>query len=421
MPADWLLALLDIAAIVAVAWVGGLVVQRLGQPRIAGEMSAVFLAGLLLGGRIADVVPGQPADGRIAALFPETALALVTVVGGAGLVLYMLLVGITIDPAPLRERAGAITALALATAGAMLALALVAGPLLADAGGWKPDGVGHGAFVLALAAALGANGLPIVARILEDRAMADSAIGSIVIVAATGVTTLALIAAAIAISGGDAPAGARVALRLGAGLLLLALVLAVVRAGRFVVGPSLTVGAVVALALAAALAGDQLLSSLLVGPLIVGVAVSRSGGTGVALERCLGVAVRRVGLPVFLGLAALHTDLHELGASLFAPVLALLTAVVAVKVAAAYVTARLAGFGAADARVIGALMQCGGVMTIAISLDLLEAHVIGARTHATLTLIGLVTTLVAGPLLPRRPRARHRALPATAPLGSGST
>ncbi len=400
MPADWLLALVDIAAIVAVAWLGGIAAQRLGQPRIAGEMSAVFLAGLLLGGRIADVVPGQQADGRLAALFPETALTLVTIVGGLGLVLYMLLVGITIDPAPMRERAGAIVLLALATVGAMLALAVVAGPLLADAGGWKPAGVAQSAFVLALAAALSANGLPIVARILEDRAMAHSAVGSIVIVAATGATTLALIVAAIAISGGDGAAGGRVALRVGAGLVLLVVVLAVVRTRWFVLGPSATVGAVVALAAAAALAGDELLSSLLVGPLVVGVAVSKGGRTGVGLERCLGVAVRRVGLPVFLGLAALHTDLRELHSGVLA-MLALLAAVIAIKAGVGYAAARMAGLHSADARAIGALMQCGGVMTIAISLDLLEAYVIDARMHATLT--------------HDRPRDEHRGRPAVAP------
>ncbi len=401
MLADWPLALADVAAIVAVAWLGGIAAQRLRQPRIAGEMTAVFLAGLLLGGRIADVVPGQQAEGRLAALFPETALTVVAVVGGLGLVLYMLLVGITIDLAPMRERAGAIVLLALATVGAMLALAVVAGPLLADAGGWKPAGVTQSAFVLALAAALSANGLPIVARILEDRAMAHTAVGSIVIVAATGATTLALIAAAIAISGGDAPAGGRVALRVGAGLVLLALVLAAVRRRWLHLGPVATLGAVVALAGAAALAGDELLSTLLVGPLIIGVAVSKGGRTQIGLERSLGVAVRRVGLPVFLGLAALHTDLNELHAGVLAGVLALLAAVIAIKAGTGYAAARMAGFRPADARAIGALTQCGGVMTIAISLDLLEAHVIGARLHATLTVIGLVTTIAAGPLLPR--------------------
>ena len=191
--------------------------------------------------------------------------------------------------------------------------------------------------------------------------MAHSAVGSIVIVAATGATALALIAAAIAISGGDAPAGGRVALRVGAGLVLLALVLAVARRRWFVLGPSVTVGAVVALAVAAALAGDELLSSLLVGPLIVGVAVRTGGGTGVGLERVprrRGAARRPAGLPRARGAA--HRPARA-GLRRRSPrCWRLLAAVIAIKAGAGYAAARMAGFDAADARAIGALMQCGG-------------------------------------------------------------
>ena len=401
MPPDWLLAVLDVAAIATVAWVGGLLGQRLGQPRIAGEMAAVFAAGLLLGGQIADVVPGQEAGGRIADLFPDAAVAVVGVVGGLGLMLYMLLVGIMIDPAPIRGRAGAIALLVVSTLGSMAVLALVAGPLLVTAGGWKPAGVPDGAFVIALAAGLSVNGVPIVARILEDRAMAHSAVGAIVIVAAACVTGLALIGAAIAIDGGDALAGGRVALRVVGGLLVLALVLALVRSRRFAPSPTVAVAGAIALAVLSGVAGDALLSSLLVGPLAIGVAVRSGGATAAAVERCLGGVVRRVMLPVFLGLAALHTDLRELGADVLAPAGALLAAVIAIKFAIAYAAARAAGFATADARVIGALLQCGGVMTIALSLSMLDAHVIEPRLHATLTLVGLVSTIAAGPLLPR--------------------
>jgi Kef-type K+ transport system membrane component KefB len=399
---------MDIAAIAAVAWLGGAIMQWLRQPGIAGEMAAVFGLGLLLGGQIADVVPGQEAGGTIAMLFPETALTLVTVVGALGLVLYMLLVGVTIDLAPMRERAAAVVLLAAATVGAMFALALLAGPLLADAGGWKPPHVGDGVFVLALAAALAANGVPIVARILEDRAMTHSAVGSIAIVAATVATVLALVLAAVAIGGGGATDGGRVAVHLGAGLMILGLARAIARARRFSVRPAVSLFGVVALAVASALVGDVLLSSLLIGPLIVGVCVDKGGGTAVDLERQLGGVVRRVGLPVFLGLAALHTDLRELGSGVAAPVMAILATVVALRLAAGYGAARIAGFEPSEARAVGALMQCGGVMTVAISLDMLDAHLIGARMHATLTLIGLVTTIVVGPLLPRA-RRRSRA------------
>jgi len=77
----------------------------------------------------------------------------------------------------------------------------------------------------------------------------------------------------------------------------------------------------------------------------------------------------------------------------------------------------MAGFHPADARAIGALMQCGGVMTIAISLDLLEAHVIDARMHATFTLIGLVTSIATAPLLPRTEGRRRSLRQWTAAVG----
>jgi Kef-type K+ transport system membrane component KefB len=200
-------------------------------------------------------------------------------------------------------------------------------------------------------------------------------------------------------------------------VLVLALVLAHRR--RLALAPAPALAIVLALAGLSGLAGDKLLSSLLIGPLVLGVVVQKGGTLAVYAERRLGWAVRRVGLPVFLGLAALHTDLRELGgdAGVAAAVAALLAAVTAVKLSVGYGAARLAGFAPADARAIGALLQCGGIMTIAISLDVLAAGVIDARTHATLTLVGLVSTIVAGPLLPgtwTRTRTAREPLPATA-------
>ena len=401
VPPDWLLVVIDLVLIVAVAQIGGTVAARLRQPRIAGELLAVVCLGpTVLGGRIAEIVPGQSGRGAVDALFPEPAITVLALVGGLGLVLYMLLVGLTIDPAPLRRRAGAIGLLGAAIIGSMVALALVAGPWLVDAGGWKPAGVAQGTFVLALAAGLAANGVPIVARILEERGLLRSEVGAVVIVSAACVTALALIASAVAIDGGDMAAGGRVGVRIAGGLLVLLVVLVVVRVRRIALPPALAVAAVVALAVASAVAGDRLISSALIGPLVVGVAVQAGGATARAVEARLGVVVRRVLLPVFLGVAALHTDLRELGdGDGLGPALAIIAAVIAIKLAVGHLAARLAGFDVGEARAIGALLQCGGVMTIAISLDVLQAGIVTTKTHALLTLTGLLTTLIAGPLL----------------------
>jgi Kef-type K+ transport system membrane component KefB len=421
VPPDWLLAPFDVVAVAAVAWLGGTVMGWLRHPSIAGEMAAVFAAGLLLGGQIADVVPGRQAGGRIAELFPPAGVALITVVGGLGLILYMLLVGATIDPGPVRERAGTIAVLAATTTGAMGALAVVAGPLLADAGGWMPANIDRSTFVIALGAGLAASGVPIVARILEDRAMRHSPVGCIVIVAGTAVTALALLASAVAIDGGDAHAAGRGALRAGAASAALIVVVALARRWRPRITPTIGSAVVPAIALLAAMASDWLLSSLLIGPLVIGLLVRRAGPTAVVLERRLGWAVRRVGLPAFLGLAALHTDLHELRSGMLAAALLLVIAVVVIKLAIGYGVARLAGLASDDALATGALLQCGGIVTIAISLDLHEAAVIGPRMQAAFALIGLLTTVAAGPLLPRAwtsPTAPPRASSSLSARGS---
>lgn len=90
--------------------------------------------------------------------------------------------------------------------------------------------------------------------------------------------------------------------------------------------------------------------SLLGGPLIVGVAVSKGGGTGIGLERCLGVAVRRVGLPAFSGSRRCTPICASSTLACSLPCSPLLAAVIAIKVGAVYAAARMAGFDAADTR-----------------------------------------------------------------------
>ena len=86
------------------------------------------------------------------------------------------------------------------------------------------------------------------------------------------------------------------------------------------------------------------------------------------------------------------------------------------RLAASYGAARALGFEHEQARSLGALLQCGGVMTIAVSLDALGASIITTRTHALLTLVGIVTTLLAGPLLAGAPPARATRAGRSAPL-----
>ncbi len=415
MPPDWLLATLAVVLVVAVARAGGWLAGRLGQPRIAGELVGVVAIGpTVLGGQIAGIVDGAPSSGLVGTLFPPLAVDVLAWAGGLGLILYMLLVGMSIDLAPMVRRSRSIGLVALATLSTATVLAVAAGIWLESDGGWKAPAAGTTAFALALAAALSAQGVPVVARILEERGLLRSDVGRVAIAGGALVTTIALVASGIAVNGGDAAALVREGAVLGVAAIVLVVVLAVCRSPRVNPPPLAGVAAVLCFAVAAGMAGESLIGTALVGPLVIGILVHSAGFSASYIDARLGATVRGVLLPIFLGVAALHTDLRELGAATILPVLVILVAVTGLKVAGAVVAARAGGFSAPDARAIAALMQCGGIMTIAISLEVLQAGVISARTHAALTLVGLLTTVIAGPLLARaRPRRETLAPAAT--------
>lgn len=407
MLSEGLLVVTGILLVVGVARVGAHVATRLRQPRIAGQLVLLVCIGpTVLGGQIDGVVDGARATGVVGALFPPLTVDVLAVLGALGLVLYFLLIGLTIDPRPMARQAGTIALLAVAVSAATTAVALVAAPWLRHDGGWAAPTAGATVFALALSAALVANGVPVVARILEEHGLLRTQLGAITISAGACVTTVALVASGVAIKGGDAGAMQGFVLVIAAAAVLVAIVTAAATAHHHRLAPGVAVGGLLGLAIAAGAAGESLLGTALVGPLVVGIAAHGTGAAARFIEERLGAVVRGSLLPIFLGFAALHTNLRELEPDVFLPVAAMLLAVMAAKLAAGYGVARATGFSPADAGALAATLQCGGVMTIAISLAVLDAGLITTRLHAALTLAGLVTTVVAGPLLERaRPAA----------------
>jgi len=396
------LLLLDLALIVVVVRCGGALAVRCGQPRIAGQIVGAIVVGpTALGGQIDGVVDGAVASGLVGSVFPGAVVDALSLLGALGMILYMLLVGLTIDPLPMRRRVGPILAMSIGVIVSMALLALVAAPYLESDGGWKASGVTSLAFLLALVAGLAAQGVPITALILEERRMLTSEIGAIAIATGACVVTVALIVSGVAIQGGDAGALEHLLLIVGIAAVVVAIAAPLGRSRWVRLPPRVAVGVLLAIALASGIAGKGLIGTVLIGPLIVGIAVRNAGFSAVFLEEHLGAVVRGVLLPVFLGVAALHTNLRELRVEMLLPVAGLIAAVVLLKLGGATASARAVGLDRGQARVMGAMLQCGGVMTIAVSLDVLQAGIITTRTHAMLTLVGIVTTVTAGPLLAR--------------------
>jgi len=213
------LLLLQVVVIVVAARLVGTLFHRLGQPAVVGEM----VAGILLGPSLL----GWLWPAAQAFLFPPASLGPLRLLSQIGVILFMLVVGIDLDVAHLRQRARAAVAVShasiqapmlLGTAFALLVYERFAGP-----------GTRFTPFALFLGVAMSITAFPVLARIIDERGLAGTPLGAAAIACAAvdDVTAWCLLALVVTLAKAEALAGAAVTVLLT--LAFVALTLGVAR------------------------------------------------------------------------------------------------------------------------------------------------------------------------------------------------
>ena len=393
------LLLLQIAVILVVARLCGLLLARLGQPPVIGEMAA----GLLLG----PVVFGVALPDLHAALFPAASLPALSALATLGLVLFMFVIGAELR-APDGARAQVVAATRVAGLSALLpfALALAVAPLLH--GTLAPAGIGFWPFALFLGVALAVTAFPVLARILKDRRLQHTRVGRLALSAAALLDVAAWIVLALLVAltgGGDWTT----LLRSLAGL---ALLLAVVYGGLRPLyawllhrhahdgRPSGTVLAALLVGLfACAAATEWLHLHAVFGAFLFGTCLPRD-------DRLLHSLVERIEhlalvllMPVFFALAGLGTSTGAFTAAGLGALLLVLLVAVLGKVAGGGLGARWSGLSTRDSLAVGSLMNARGLMELIVMKVGLDAGLIGPELFTMLLVMALLTTVMTGPLL----------------------
>jgi Kef-type K+ transport system membrane component KefB len=404
--------LLQLSVILATARVLALLLRRLGQPAVIGEMIAGFVLG--------PVVFGAVAPEWHAALFPKGGLAALHGLGQLGLVLFMFIVGAELrapDGARARLVAAAWVGIPAVLLPAVLGLAIA--PVLHR--DYAPAGVGAWPFAAFLAAALAITAFPVMARILKDRGLTRSPIGQLSLAATAFADVLvwillAFVVASIAAHGASAfvrtIGGLALACTVAFGVLrpLLARLLARHahdgRPGGAVLG-TLLVGTC-----AMAAASEWLGLHAVFGAFLFGACLPRDDRLlDTLVERLEHVAVLML-MPVFFALAGLSTTVDAFtGAGAWALLLILAAAVLG-KIVGAGAGARIAGLDARSSLAVGSLMNARGMMELVVLEVGRAAGVIGAGLFTLLMTMTIVTTLMAAPMLAaclRRADARAQA------------
>ena len=307
---DLPLLLTQLLVILAGARLAGRAVRLIGQPLVIGEM----LAGLALGPSFF----GALAPGAMAWLFPPDHMVPLATLSQLGVILFMFVVGLRLDLSVMRGRVG--SAVAISHASIVIPFVLGAG-----LGTWLyPELAGRGVarlpFVLFTGAAMSVTAFPVLARILAERGLVQTRLGTIAIACAAvdDVTAWCLLAGVVAVArAGDAIE--RFGLTLGGACLFGVLAATLGRralrewlARRERDGDTEVtadvVGVVSLMAFAFALTTELLGVHPLFGAFLAGAIVPRESGFAQAIADRVESVVGTVLLPVFFVLTGLRTE-----------------------------------------------------------------------------------------------------------------
>src|SRR3954453_1353597 len=390
--------LLAVAVVMLVARLFGALAVRISQPRVMGEV----VAGIALG----PTIFGWLAPGLQAALFPADILPAFGIAANLGLVFYMFLVGLELDPRQLKGRLSQAAAISNTSVALPMILGIaVALPLYKLVG---PDKK-FVAFALFMGVAMSITAFPVLARILVERRMLKRPLGALTLACAAidDVTAWFLIALATAVSasgtGGDVVR--TVALAIAFCLFMALLVRPLIgrvshaydEAGSV---PGVWVAAIFAAVLLSAFATEEIGVAVIFGGFIAGMVMPRHTGLTEDVTRRMEDFVVILLLPMFFAYTGLKTNIGLLDRPvLWWITLALIGVAILGKFVGAAVAGRITGFDTGPSAAIRPLMNTRGLTELIVLNLALDLGVISDALFAALVLMALVTTFMAGPLL----------------------
>jgi len=392
--------LLQLVLILGTARLLSLLLRRLGQPPVIGEMTA----GIVLG----PIVLGALLPEWHARVFEPSSLPALDGLSQVGLVLFMFIVG-----AELRAPHGARRQLAdagwISVMSVLVPMAFGIGAAVLLYERFAPAGVTFPVFALFMASAMSITAFPIMARILKERRMTHSVIGRLSLTSAALADVLAWIMLALVVVLADAREdwtrfwtmlgglGVLAAVVLGAGRPLLARLLSRFSRDGRPEGPLLAV--LLIGTFACAYATKLLGVHPVFGAFLFGAALPRD-------DRLLETLIERVEyvaiivlMPVFFALAGLNTTPSAFVGTGLTALLIVLGAAVAGKVIGGAAGARIAGYPWRTALAVGSLMNARALMELIVMKVGLDAGVIGKDLFTMLMVMSILTTFMTGPLL----------------------
>ena len=390
--------MLAIAAVILAARLMGLLLGRLGQPQVMGEV----LAGILLGPTLLGAIAPEVKD----YLFPPDIVPLIGAAAQIGLAFYLFLVGMELDPKLIRDRIGQAALISNTSVAFPLALGFLAAIPIYHI--LSPD-VDYLPFALFMGVSMSVTAFPVLARILIEKRMLKRPVGALSMAGAAidDVTAWGLLALATAVAGTGSGidalvivgwTGVFVAAMLTIGRRFLGrLATAFDEVGRV---PAIWLGVIFVGVLLSAFVAQQIGVAAIFGAFVMGLIMPRRAGLTEDVTRRIDDFVTFVLLPLFFVITGLRTEIGSIDRlELWLITLGLIVVAVAGKWLGAMAAARYGGFSWRESAAVGALMNTRGLTELIVLNIGLDLGLISPTLFTMLVVMALVTTFMAGPAL----------------------
>ena len=391
--------LLQFVVIVAATRTVGWFFRKSGLPTVVGEITAGILLGPSLLGWL------WPSGFNF--IFAAQSVDILRLFSQVGVTVFMFVVGMELEVEHVRANArAAISNSQFATLVPYLGGMIAAVFLYSHYAG---PGTSFPAFAFFLGIAMSITAFPVLVRILEERGMAKTPLGSAAIACAAAGDAGAWIILALVVAFTRGRGVGATLFKLGLLSVFVTSMLVFVRRwlprwlgldlvkrGTITRG---TVAAVLLLMTASALATEALGIHALFGAFLAGTIMPRQG---VVRDFLVGRTEKFIGLllPLFFAFSGLRTHIGLLGnPSRWLLCLVIVVIATVGKLGGTMLGARLNGMGWRDAFAFGSLMNTRGLMEL-IALNIgYDLGVLSPSIFAMLVLMALVTTFLTGPLL----------------------
>jgi Kef-type K+ transport system membrane component KefB/nucleotide-binding universal stress UspA family protein len=394
-----ILVLVEVLIVIGLSRLVGLGFRSIKQPLVIGEI----VAGIMLGPSLFGLVAPHVA----VTLFPPETIPFLNVLSQVGLIFFMFLIGLELNPKYLSGQlevavlTSHVSILVPFSLGTLLAVVLY--PLVSNAS------VSFTAFALFLGAAMSITAFPVLARIITESNLQGTRLGTLALTCAAvdDVTAWCLLAVAIAVArtgnfAGAVPTIIESIVYIGFMLTLVRWFLEGLakhyqRAGRL---SQLLLAGIYMGVVASALITELIGIHFIFGAFLLGAAMPKNED----LVRELAVKTEDFVLifllPIFFAYSGLRTQIGLLNRPELWLLCALVLAVaIAGKYFGTYIAARVSGINKREASALGWLMNTRGLTELIVLNIGLELGVISPLVFTMLVIMALVTTFMTSPLL----------------------